>query len=191
MLGRRTATTATDRDDVVVEHGPSLAKGPALAVGTILTVFGLAGLLQDATFPSTSSNFPDGTATGSTLLGIEVNGWTSWACIAAGALLLFGAAQHHLAKIMSLLVGLALAACAIIALVDGDVLGLAAANGWTELGWGIAAAVLLVNSLMPRRRRERTLGTAAATDEPVAHRRGRFRRGASEPVPERAAQTPR
>lgn len=184
MLGRRRTPAATDRDDVIVEHGPSLAKGPALAVGTILTVFGLAGLLQDATFPSASSNFPDGSATGGTLLGIEVNGWTNWACIAAGALLLFGAAQHHLAKIMSLLVGLALAACAIIGLVDGDVLGLAAANGWTELGWGVAAAVLLVNSLMPRRRRERTLGTAATADDRVGHRRERF--GREEPATEPA-----
>jgi len=40
---------------------------------------------------------------------------------------------------MSLIVGVALAAAAIIALASGDVLGLAAANGWTELAWGVAA----------------------------------------------------
>ena len=45
--------------------------------------------------------------------------------ITAGALLLFGAAQHHMAKMMSLIVGLALLACAVIAVIDGDdVLGL-------------------------------------------------------------------
>ena len=67
-------------------------------------------------------------------------------------LLLFGAAQHLLAKTMSLIVGVALAAAAIIALVSGDVLGLAAANGWTELAWGVAAAILLFNTVIPRRR---------------------------------------
>ena len=69
-----------------------------------------------------------------------------------GGLLLFGAAQHLLAKTMSLIVGVAFGAAAIIAAVSGDVLGLAAANGWTEIGWGIAAAILLFNTLIPRRR---------------------------------------
>jgi hypothetical protein len=32
------------------------------------------------------------------------------------------------------------------------VLGLAAANGWTELAWGVAAAILLFNTVIPRRR---------------------------------------
>ena len=80
-------------------------------------------------------------------------------------LLLFAAAQHLLARTMSLLVGLALGACAVIALIDGDVLGLAAANGWTELGWGIAAAILLVTALLPRLRRRRTV--AARDGDPI------------------------
>ena len=72
--------------------------------------------------------------------------------VVGGGLLLFGAAQHLLAKTMSLFVGVALAAAAIIALASGDVLGLAAANGWTELAWGVAAAILLFNTVIPRRR---------------------------------------
>lgn len=133
------------------DKGVSLAKGPALVVGTILVVFGLAGLVQNNDFPSFSSAFPDGTAQGETLLGIEVNGWTGWLCIAAGALLLFGLAQHLVAKAMSLVVGLALAAAALFAVVDGeDVLGLAAANGATKLLFAVASVVLLVNVLMPR-----------------------------------------
>jgi hypothetical protein len=80
---------------------------------------------------------------------------------------------------MSLLVGLALGACAIIAVISDNVLGLAAANGWTEVGWGIAAILLVLNMLAPRRRRERAVGTAAAD------RTGRFDR---QPVP--AAQEP-
>jgi hypothetical protein len=36
---------------------------------------------------------------------------------------------------MSLIVGIALGAAAIIALISGNVLGLAAANGWTEILW--------------------------------------------------------
>lgn len=136
--------------------GTSLAKGPALIVGTILVAFGLAGLLVNSDFPSSSAQFPDGTAQGETFLGIEVNGWTNWGSIAAGALLLFGLARHWMAKTMALVVGLALAAAAVIALIDGeDVLGLAAANGWTKLALGIAAAVLLVTALLPRAGRRR------------------------------------
>jgi hypothetical protein len=165
---RRTADPVADDREVVVEHGPSLAKGPALIAGSILVAFGLASLLKNNDFPSFSSSFPDGEVQGTNFLGFEVNGWTAFFSITAGALLLFGAAQHHLAKMMSLIVGLALAACAVIAIIDGqDVLGLAAANFWTKLGFAVAGGVLLVNALMPRttRRREVATGSAAA-DEP-------------------------
>jgi len=167
MLRRRRNTT-DDRNDVIVEHGPSLAKGPNLIIGSILVAYGLSGLLRDAgqQFPSFSSNFPDGSAHGASWLGPEINGWTVWLTILCGALLLFGAAQHHLAKLMSLIVGLALGAAAIIALIDGDVLGLGAANGWTELGWGIAAVLLLLNVFSPRRRREHAVGGDAYDREP-------------------------
>lgn len=192
MLGRRrTAATVDDDQDMVVERGPSLAKGPALVAGSILVAFGLAGLLKNNDFPAFSASFPDGAPQGTTFLGFEVNGWTNFFTITAGALLLFGAAQHHLAKMMSLLVGLALAACAVIATIDGgDVLGLAAANFWTKVGWAIAGVVLLINSLMPRRERvvEAPGATAAAPgDRTVAHepvaRRRRFARPAPEEPP--------
>lgn len=190
LLRRRRRTAATNDDDVIVEHGPSLAKGPALVVGAILVAFGLTGLLTNADFPRAAANFPDGTAQGSSWLGFEVNGWTNFFAITAGALLMFGAAQHHLAKTMSLLVGLALAACAVIAIIDGqDVLGLAAANAWTKIGFAVAGGLMLVNALMPRTRRERRVGLAedgvpaaaapAAYDDTAAttvHRRGRFLR---------------
>jgi hypothetical protein len=183
---------ATDRD-VVVEHGPSYAKGPNLVIGSILLAYGLTGLLTNAVFPDASSSFPHGDPTGKSWLGPEVNGWTNFFTIAAGGLLLFGAAQHHLAKLMSFIVGCALGACAIIALVDGDVLGLAAANRWTELGWGIAAVVLLLNVFSPRARRERAVDTTATGD-----RRSRFQRrpatttdepAAAEPAADRTAAT--
>jgi hypothetical protein len=198
---RRTAdAVATDDDDVIVEHGPSLAKGPALIAGSLLVAFGLASLLKNNDFPSFSSSFPDGTVQGTNFLGFEVNGWTAFFAITAGALLLFGAAQHHLAKLMSLLVGLALAACAVIAIIDGqDVLGLAAANFWTKLGFAIAGGAMLINALMPRTTRRRRVGPAttgvapATTDTRTApattadpaydkeattvHRGGRFGRG--------------
>jgi hypothetical protein len=149
---------AVDDPDVVVEHGPSLAKGPALVIGSLLVAFGLTGLLTNSQFPNFSDSFPDATQQGDSWLGLEVNGWTNFLAIAAGALLLIGAAQHHLAKTMSLIVGLALAACAVIAIIDGDdILGLAAANGWTKLALAITAGALLVNALMPRRTRRRTL----------------------------------
>jgi Domain of unknown function (DUF4383) len=192
LLRRRRTATTPDDPDVIVEHGASLAKGPAMFVGTVLVAFGLAGLLKNSSFPSFSSSFPSATQEGSRFLGFEVNGWTDYFCITAGALLLLGAAQHHVAKAMSLVVGLALAACAIIAAIDGhDVLGLAAANFWTKIGWAAAAAVLLINTMMPRRRRERvveartsTTPAMAADDEPAVGR-GRFGR----PVREREAVT--
>jgi len=65
---------------------------------------------------------------------------------AGGGLLLFGAAQHLLAKTMSLIVGIALGAAAIIALISGNALGMAAANIWTEILWGASAAILLTPS---------------------------------------------
>jgi hypothetical protein len=180
---RRTADPVTDDDpNVIVQPGPSLAKGPALIAGSLLVAFGLAGLLRNADFPPASASFPDGTVQGTNFLGFEVNGWTDFFAITAGALLLFGAAQHHLAKFMSLLVGLALAACAVIAIIDGqDVLGLAAANFWTKLGFAVAGGAMLLNALMPRTTRRRRLAPATTTAAPAyddgapttAHRFGR------------------
>ena len=134
-----------------VEKGPGLARGPALIIGLILVAFGLLAIIKANQFPSFGSEFPDGTATGKKFLGFEVNGWTNWLIIVCGGLLLFGSAQHLLAKTMSLIVGLILGAGSVILLVDGDdILGLGAGNGITALGLGIAAAVLLFNTLAPR-----------------------------------------
>ena len=183
LFRRRRNAVADDDPNVIVEPGASLAKGPAIITGAILVAFGLTGLLQNADFPSASSSFPDGLVNGERWLGVEVNGWTNFFAITAGALLLFGAAQHHLAKTMSLLVGLALAACAVIAIIDGhDVLGLAAANFWTKLGFAVAGGAMLVNALMPRTTRRRYLGDRAAAGPAYddraapAERRGRFGR---------------
>lgn len=158
--------------DEHVEKGPGLARGPALITGAILAAAGLILFLKAGDTPT--GTFPDGTQNGPAFLGFETNGWTAWFTIAAGALLLFGAAQHLLAKTMSLVVGLALGACSVIALVDGDdVLGLAAANGPVKLAWGIAAAVLLFNTLMPRIRHKTEAEPVARSErrvqaEPVA-----------------------
>jgi apolipoprotein N-acyltransferase len=154
------------RTMAVTEHthttkGVSLARGPALVLGTILLAAGLYFLYEQHRFLP-FSNFPNGSApVDGKVFGIfGANGWTGMLIAVAGGLLLFGAAQHLLAKTMSLIVGVALAAAAIIALISGNVLGLAAANGWTKLAWAIAAAILLVNTLLPRRRR------TVAVDEP-------------------------
>jgi hypothetical protein len=135
------------------EKGISLARGPALILGTVLLAAGLYFLYKQHFFPK-FSNFPNGKApVEGKVFGIfGANGWTGMLTAVAGGLLLFGAAQHLLAKTMSLIVGIALAAAAIIALASGDVLGLAAANGWTELAWGVAAVILLFNTVIPRRR---------------------------------------
>ncbi|MFZ0040498.1 MAG: hypothetical protein WAK93_04265 [Solirubrobacteraceae bacterium] len=154
------------------EKGVSLARGPALILGTILLAAGLYFLYKQHFFPP-FSNFPNGTpvAKGKVLGLFEANGWTGMLTAVAGGLLLFGAAQHLLAKTMSLIVGVALGAAAVIALISGNVLGMAAANGWTELGWGIAAAILLLNTLIPRRRH--TVETY--DDRPAGRRVGRGR----------------
>ena len=145
------ATSSTTR----TEKGMSLARGPALIIGTILSAVGLYLLYKARTFPP-FSNFPNGDVTkdGDFIFGLfGANGWTGMLTAVGGSLLLFGAAQHLLAKTMSLIVGIALGAAAVIALVSGNVLGMAAANGWTKLGWAVCAVILLFNTLVPRRRR--------------------------------------
>jgi Domain of unknown function (DUF4383) len=154
------------------EKGVSLARGPALVTGTILLAAGLYLLYWAHSFPK-FSDFPNGNppADGKFIFGLfAANGWTAMLTAVAGGLLLFGAAQHLLAKTMSLIVGVALGAAAVIALISGNVLGLAAANGWTELGWAVCAAILLFNTVVPRRRRTVVVGDQAATD--VAPLRG-------------------
>ncbi|MBJ7472563.1 MAG: hypothetical protein JHD16_14750 [Solirubrobacteraceae bacterium] len=158
-----------DHDTTV--RGAGLARGPALFVGLTLAVFGLILFFRVSGAPLSTAGFPDATVSGERLLGFEANAWTAWLTIAAGVLLLVAASQHLVAKAMSLIVGLALGAASVIALVDGsDVLGLAATNGLTALGWGIAAALLLANTLLPRLRRTQT--TSRETDaRPTADQR--------------------
>lgn len=149
------ATNAHTVGETRTVKGASLARGPALILGTILLAAGLYFLYREHTFPTFSANFPGGDApVEGKVFGIfGANGWTGMLTAAAGGLLLFGAAQHLLAKMMSLIVGVALGAAAVIAAINGDVLGMAAANTWTEIAWGAAAAILLFNTMMPRRRR--------------------------------------
>jgi hypothetical protein len=104
-------------------------------------------------FPEFSS-FPNGrvSSNGKVFFGIfGANRRRGMLTAVAGGLLLFGAAQQLLAKTMSLIVGIALGAAAIIALISSNVLGLAAANGWTEILWDVSAAILLFNTAIPRR----------------------------------------
>lgn len=148
-----TRNVPTRTEETRAVKGMSLARGPALAIGTILLVAGLYFLYKQHGFPK-FSNFPNGSAPvqGKVFFGIfGVNGWTGMLTAAAGGVLLFGAAQHLLAKTMSLIAGVALGAAAVIALISGNVLGMAAANGWTKLGWGVVAVILLFNTLIPRR----------------------------------------
>jgi hypothetical protein len=136
-------------EDTHTVKGPGLARGPALILGAILSFAGLVLFLHAGGTPT--GKFPDGDATGSKFLGFESNGWTAFFTTTAGAVLLFAAAQHLLAKLLGLIVGIALGVAAILALVNGPgVLGLAAANWAVELGWGIAAVLLLLNVLAPR-----------------------------------------
>ncbi|HYF27135.1 MAG TPA: DUF4383 domain-containing protein [Baekduia sp.] len=168
---RHAGATHVRHEGAATRHdGVSLAKGPALIIGSILLAFGLGSLIGHNDFPAFDDNFPDGTAEGTTTLGIETNGWTNWLAIAAGGLLLFGLARHGLAKMMSLIVGLALGAAAIIGLIDGDILGLGASNGWTELALGIASALLLLNVFMPKAGKRHDHHTVVERDADLVER---------------------
>jgi hypothetical protein len=139
--------------------GVSLARAPALVLGTVLLIAGLYFVYRIHTFPKLSQ-FPSGKATvdGKAFLGIfGVNGWSGELTAVAGGLLLFGAAQHLLAKTMSLIVGVVFAVVAVIALVHHhSALGLFAANIWTIILWGGSAVYLLINTLLPRAVRRET-----------------------------------
>lgn len=175
MFSRRPSPAVGHRH-VVDQPGLSLAKGPAILIGLGLTAAGLLGLLKNATF-TPLGDFPDGAPGGTEIAGIEINGWTCWITILAGALLLFGAAAHLGAKLMSLVVGIGLLCVAFIGVAQGDVLGLAASNWLTQLLWGLVGGVLVLNAFAPRRRKTREVlfpgavgsaGTAAAGREPEA-----------------------
>jgi len=164
--------------DSTRSKGTSLVKGPAALLGLAALVYGVSGLIFGG--DSFSVDIPDGTVTGETWLGLELNGWSSLLFAGGGALLLFGAPLHWGAKTLALIVGLAFGAASVIALVDGDdVLGIAAANGLTKLVWGAASAVLLVLALLPRvggdrgdddasRTRSRRREPAPADERPAA-----------------------
>jgi hypothetical protein len=152
-----TSTSRTDpRTEPRTEKGISLSRGPALILGTLLLAAGLYYIYKQHTFPK-FSNFPSGTAhvDGKVIFGLfGGNGWTGMLSAVAGGLLLFGAAQHHLAKTMSLIVGVVLGVAAVLGFVNhGNVLGLPSANHLTELAWAIAAVILLLNVFVPRRTR--------------------------------------
>jgi hypothetical protein len=188
-------TTRRDVDETRTEKGISLARGPALILGTILLAAGLYFLYKQHNFPK-FSNFPNGDApVDGKVFGIfGANGWTGMLTAVGGGLLLFGAAQHLLAKTMSLIVGVALGAAAVIALISGNVLGMAAANGWTEVAWGAAAAILLFNTLVPRPRKTvpvddgtGTVGRGTAPAQPVrASGEGRYAGDDTRPLPQDA-----
>jgi hypothetical protein len=154
--------------------GLSLARGPALIVGIVLSVAGLYALYKEHTFPP-FSHLPNGTVPDHTIFfGIfGANGWTGMFTAVAGILLLIGAAQHLFAKTMSLIVGIALGIAAVIGFISGNVLGMAASNIWTEVLWAGCAVILLFNTLSPRRTTTVTeeSTTVAPADEPIVARR--------------------
>lgn len=130
-------------------RGTSLAKGPVGLIGLVLLIYGVTALILGS--HSLAQHAPSGSVSGKTWLGLEVNGWSGLLFVVAGLLLLFVSPLHWGAKGMSLIVGIVLGAAALVALAKGHgVLGIFAANGRTELVWGIAAALLIVLSLLPR-----------------------------------------
>jgi hypothetical protein len=164
--------------------GVSLAKGPAGLIGLVLLAYGITALIFGG--HGFAHHVPSGAVNGKTWLGLLVNGWSGLLFIAAGLLLLISAPLHVTAKGVSLIVGIALGAIAVIAVVNGHgALGLFAANHLTEIVWGAGAVLLIGLSLLPRvgaRTNQRYVGRQEhpAQREPVSA-------AAQEPVPTRAA----
>jgi hypothetical protein len=129
--------------------GVSLVKGPVGLIGLVLLAYGITALIFGG--HGFGQHAPNGAVYGKTWLGLEVNGWSGLLFIAAGLLLLLGAPLHFTAKGVSLIVGIALGAIAVIAAVKGHgALGLFAGNHLTEIAWGAAAVLLVGLSLLPR-----------------------------------------
>jgi hypothetical protein len=162
--------------------GVSLAKGPVGIIGLVLLAGGILGLLFGST--DFTTNAPDGDVSGGTWLGIEGNGWTWLGIGGAGLLLLISAPLHWGAKTMAMIVGIAMAAACVVAVVDGnDVFGVAAANTWTMVVFGAAAAALLIVAMMPRVGRRKDV--YVEDDRRTSTADGRFARDgrhADEPV---------
>jgi hypothetical protein len=129
--------------------GVSLAKGPVGLIGLVLLVYGITALIFGG--HGFAHDVPSGAVHGQTWLGLLVNGWSGLLFIAAGLLLLLSAPLHFTARGVSLIVGIALGAIAVIAVVNGHgALGLFAANHLTEIVWGAVAVLLVCLSLLPR-----------------------------------------
>ena len=148
--------------------GVSLVKGPVGLIGLVLLAYGVTALIFGG--HGFAHHVPSGAVYGKTWLGLQVNGWSGLLFIAAGLLLLLGAPLHFTAKGISLIVGIALGAIAVIAVVNGHgALGLFAANHLTEIVWGAGAVLLLCLSLLPRvgaRTKQRYDGPQQRYDEP-------------------------
>jgi hypothetical protein len=172
---------------VRTRRGVSLAKGPAAIIGLVLVAYGAVGLIfYGHSFVAHPMN---GTVNGPTFFGIEANGWTNLLFLVGGLLLLLWAPMHWGAKAMSLIVGGAFIAAAVLAVIDGaDVFGIFAANNATKLAWAVAGAVLLIVALLPRvgRRDEVIVDDGAAATTAGA---GRFRRDGARTVDREPATT--
>ena len=166
------------------EKGVSLARGPALALGTFLVIAGLYFIYMEHGFPRLSS-FPNQRVhtDGKAFFGVfGLNGWSGELTVAGGGLLMLGAAQHLLAKTASFIVAVVFAGVGLWALVNHhSALGLFAANIWTILLWFAAAAYLLINTLLPRTPGSDPDPVVAKTPAPVTRA----------PVVEPAVTTPR
>jgi hypothetical protein len=166
-------------------RGVSLAKGPVAIIGLLGVIYGISALIFGS--HSFALHIPHGNVTGKRWIALEANGWTALLFLAAGLVLLLGAAALWSAKTMSFLVGLVLLAAAVVAIIRGNgVFGIFAANHWTEIIWAAAGVLLLILSWMPRvgggtRVREEPVRTTTAA--PATGGRLSRRRAANEEAP--------
>lgn len=124
------------------------AKVVAALCGSLLVVYGLTGVAFGGAEFGTA--FPDGRVSGNAWLGIEGNGWTNLLFVAAGCMLISAAPGLWGARVMEVLIGVALLVLAFAARGDGHgVFGVVAANEWTVACWTVVALILLIASYVP------------------------------------------
>src|SRR3954447_10907364 len=169
-------------EGVTRRSGVSLAKGPVGIIGLVLLAGGILGLIFGST--NFTTHFPDGDVSGGTWIGIEGNGWTWLLFGGTGLVLLLSAPMHWSAKTMAMLGGIVMAIACALAIVDGDVLGIFAANSWTMLAFGAAAVALLLVAMLPRvgRRKDVVVEDDRTAATAPNGRFGRDRTRVDEPV---------
>lgn len=130
-------------------------------LGVTLLAAGLVGLAVDSTFES-------GAVDGSTLLGLEVNGWHNVVHAASGLLLLAGLGSNRRARTVCRLFGLTYTVVTVVGIADGeDVFGLLPVNAADNVLHLVLALLALWAAAASKDRRDTIARYRAVVAEPA------------------------